>query len=170
MNEENICEYSVLIINGKTQGLKCKIDNEYCGRCRWCVQKGKIVMTNGYLTYGCNIKNNFENNQKGGANMDEIKEDIIEDVSVEKEKEGLIEEKVEATEKPKKKKGKTDKKNIMICEVNYNIPKKNKTSIRYSNSGSICSVFINGVYDGKLEIAYIGEIFDGNNIISIKNI
>lgn len=64
--EDNLCEYSKDVSNYFSKALWCNIINDYCGRCRYCKTKEKIVMTSGYITNGCNIKNKFENNQKGG--------------------------------------------------------------------------------------------------------
>lgn len=77
----------------------------------------------------------------------------------------VIEEAV-LSEKPKKKKKEVT--NKIRCTVNYNIPRKNKTSISYSNGDSNCSVFIDGIYTGTLEIEYIGEKFLSKNIKNIN--
>ena len=69
-------------------------------------------------------------------------------------------------EKPKKKKKEII--NKITCSVNYNIPKKNKTSILYNDGGSNCSVFIDGIYNGTLEIEYVGDKFTNKNIKKVN--
>lgn len=62
-----MCKYSKDISDVLVKALWCELCNDYCGRCRYCKQKNKMVMTSGYIKDGCNIKNEFENNQKGGV-------------------------------------------------------------------------------------------------------
>lgn len=64
--EEKICKYAKDISDYFNKGLWCNILNDYCGRCRWCKTKNKVVMTNEYVVNGCNIEHKYENNQKGG--------------------------------------------------------------------------------------------------------
>lgn len=64
--EEDLCKYSEDKTSGLTAALWCTIINDYCGRCRYCKTKQKIVMTSEYIKNGCNVKNKYENNQKGG--------------------------------------------------------------------------------------------------------
>ena len=92
--------------------------------------------------------------------------DIVEVPTIE---EMFVEEKEEViVETPRRKKKETL--NKVICKVNYNLPKKNKTSILYSNCGSNYSVFIDGIYEGTIEVEYSGDKFLAKNIKNIKNI
>lgn len=57
----DLCEYSKKTADAE---LKCKITKDYCGRCRYCYTRGRIVMTSGYENYGCSIKNNYQEEKK----------------------------------------------------------------------------------------------------------
>lgn len=52
--------------------------------------------------------------------------------------------------------------------VNFVNKKRNKTSISYEKNGSICSVFIDGIYDGDIEIEFYGSDFNNKSIANIK--
>lgn len=112
--------------------------------------------------------------------MEDTKEILEENINIEfdselfenifkKAEEVREEEKVEEViETPKRKK--KEVLNKIVCKVNYNLPNKNKTSILYSNEGSSYSVFIDGIYNGTVEIEYSGEKFLSKNIKSVNNI
>lgn len=93
------------------------------------------------------------------------------DISENKNEDILLEDNTESnndiSKKTSKRKNK-EFKNKIICEVNYNLPKKNKTSILYSNGGTNYSVFIDGIYEGTLEIEYVGKEFSTKNIKKIN--
>ena len=91
--------------------------------------------------------------------MEDSKDIIVEDV--------IVEEAPVVEEKPKKKANK-EILNKIVCKVNYNLPKKNKTSVSYDKNNSVYSVFIDGIYEGKIEIEYSGKEFLKENIKKIK--
>lgn len=73
-----------------------------------------------------------------------------------------------SSEKPKKKAKEVV--NKIVCKVNYNVPRKNKTSILYSDNNSNYSVFIDGLYNDTIEIEYTGKKFIVDNIKKVKQI
>lgn len=90
---------------------------------------------------------------------DGIVADFIMDEDLEKES---VEVKAETTPK---KKTKTKK---ISAHVNYSKPKQHKTSISYQKNGRSYAVFVDGIYDGEIEIEYSGKEFSAKNIVSIK--
>ena len=76
-----------------------------------------------------------------------------------------IRDSVKALPKPKKAAPKTKK---IIATVNYSKPSKNLTSVSYEKDGTICSVFIKGIYTDKVEIEYTGDSFNKDKIVSVK--
>lgn len=52
--------------------------------------------------------------------------------------------------------------------VNYSKPSRKLTSITYCENGNKYSTFVDGIYDGEIEIEYFGDSFDNKNIIKIK--
>lgn len=87
---------------------------------------------------------------------------VIEEIFTEEKQDVIV------VEAPKRKKKETL--NKAICKVNYNLPKKNKTSILYSNGNSSYSVFIDGIYNGTIEVEYTGDKFFVKNIKNIRSI
>lgn len=81
------------------------------------------------------------------------------------DKSEVILEDVKVVEKPRKAAPKTKK---ITAAVNYSKPSKNLTSVSYEKNGTVCSVFIKGIYTGKVEIEYTGDIFDNTKIIRVK--
>ena len=84
---------------------------------------------------------------------------------IEMDKDKVLLEDVEVVQKPKKAAPKTKK---IIATVNYSKPSKNLTSVSYEKNGTICSVFIKGIYTGTIEIEYTGDVFDNTKIIRVK--
>lgn len=81
------------------------------------------------------------------------------------DKDNVVLEDVKALPKPKKAAPKTKK---IIATVNYSKPSKNLTSVSYEKDGTICSVFIKGIYTDKVEIEYTGDSFNIEKIVSVK--
>ena len=111
-----------------------------------------------------------DTNIKDELNYEKQELDIITD-TYEKEEIDLSDDNIETNYDINKKVNKRRNKELkskITCKVNYNLPKKNKTSILYSNGGTNYSVFIDGIYEGTLEIEYVGKEFLVKNIKKIN--
>lgn len=59
----------------------------------------------------------------------------------------------------------------IYAKVNYNNPKKGMTSINYTKSdGTEQSLFIDGIYNGNLEITIKGKILNNESITKIREV
>lgn len=143
-----LCEYAIDKSTALQKILECSITHQLCGFCRYCINDRCLKMTPSFYKYGCKILNEIK-----GVNTMDNKSTTRSKKSTAKRNNRSV--KKEATEK-------------IIAVSLYN--KGSKTAISYVNNGAFCSVFIDGIYNNKIEIEYKNGELKSENIIRITEI